>query len=348
MRALPLFGLILSPAVLLAQPPAGYYDPAAGLTGQALREALRDIIDGHSVLANSQLWAAYAVTDRKSNNKVWDIYSDVPDGTAPYEFTFGTDQCGGSVTYDSEGDCFNREHSFPQSWFGGVPGPDTDLFHMYPTDAWVNQKRANWPYGTVGNNVTFAAENGGKLGQCTYPGCSGLAFEPIDAYKGDLARGYFYMLTRYMNEANGWADAPVLSGGEFLPWVENLLLEWHTEDPVSAKEVARNNTIFTNLQHNRNPYIDHPEWVASIWGPFASIEDRSATSPRVWFDGDGLRVERVKTTGFATVSVFNASGALVTTSKVQDRSAVLALDTAPGLYVVLVDDGMRSVTRVVR
>lgn len=345
MRALPLFGLILTPAVLLAQPPAGYYDPAAGLTGQALREALRDIIDGHSVLANSQLWAAYAVTDRKPNNKVWDIYSDVPDGTPPYEFTFGTDQCG---EYNEEGDCFNREHTFPQSWFGGVPGPDTDLFHMYPTDAWVNQKRANWPYGTVGSNITYPADNGGKLGQCNYPGCTGLVFEPIDAYKGDLARGYFYMLTRYMNEATGWSDAPVLIGGEFRPWVENLLLEWHEEDPVSAKEVARNNTIFTSLQHNRNPYIDHPEWVTSIWGPFASVEDRSADAPRVWFDGDQLRVERNRTTGVAAISVFNASGALITMSNTQDRSAVLTLERAPGLYVVLVDDGVRSVIRVVR
>lgn len=345
MRALPLIGLFLSSAVLLAQPPAGYYDPAAGLTGQALREALHDIIDGHSVLANSQLWAAYAVTDRKSNNKVWDIYSDVPDGTPPYEFTFVTDQCG---NYDGEGDCFNREHSFPQSWFGGVPGPDTDLFHMYPTDAWVNQKRANWPYGTVGSNVTFSADNGGKLGQCTYPGCSGLVFEPIDAYKGDLARGYFYMLTRYMNEADGWTDAPVLSGGEFLPWVENLLLDWHAEDPVSTKEVARNNAIFTNLQHNRNPYIDHPEWVSSIWGPFATVEDRSTEGPRVWFDGDQLNVERWRMTGVAFVSVFNASGALVRTSNIRDRSATLALDPTPGLYVVLVNDGVRSVTRVMR
>jgi hypothetical protein len=219
---------------------------------------------------------------------------------------------------------------------------------MYPTDAWVNLKRANWPYGTVGSNVTFLAENGGKLGQCTYPGCSGLVFEPIDAYKGDIARGYFYMLTRYMNEAVGWSNAPVLSGGEFLPWVENLLLEWHEQDPVSAKEVARNNTIYTNLQHNRNPYIDHPEWVAYIWGPLASVEDRASDAPRVWFDGDRLRIERRRASGVATISVFSASGALITTSNVPDRSAALTLDTPPGLYVVLVDDGVRTATRVVR
>lgn len=344
MRVPPLLGLLLCPTALLAQPPAGYYDPAEGLSGQALREALRDIIDGHSVLANSQLWAAFALTDRKANNKVWDMYSDVPDGTPPYEFTFGTDQCG---NYDEEGDCFNREHSFPQSWFGGVPGPDTDLFHMYPTDAWVNQKRANWPYGTVGSNVTFSAQNGGKLGQCTYPGCSGLVFEPIDAYKGDLARGYFYMLTRYMNEADAWVDAPVLSGGEFLPWVENLMLEWHEQDPVSPKEVARNNAIFSNLQYNRNPYIDRPEWVSSIWGPFAAVNEANVERARVWSEGDQLRVQRNSVSGVATISVFDTSGALVATANTQDATTTIHFSAPSGLYVVLVDDGTRSVMRVV-
>jgi len=345
MRSLSVFGLFLAPAFLFAQPPAGYYDPAAGLTGEPLREALRDIIDGHTVLANSQLWQAFGMADRKANNKVWDIYSDVPGGTLPYEFTFITDQCG---EYDGEGDCFNREHSFPQSWFGGVPGPDTDVFHMYPTDAWVNQKRANWPYGTVGNSITYSAENGGKLGQCNYPGCSGLVFEPIDEYKGDLARGYFYMLTRYMDQANGWSNAPILSGGEFLPWVENLLVAWHLEDPVSAKEIARNNVVFTSLQHNRNPYIDNPQWVQSIWGPVASISETQPSAPRVWLDGDLLRVDRQQHSSKANIQVYSATGSLITSALSAEQTTKLGLSVEPGLYIVVVDDGTRHVSRVVR
>lgn len=338
-------GLLLLPASLFAQPPAGYYDQAAGLTGEPLRTALRDIINGHVVLANSQLWSAFGLTDRKPDNTVWDMYSDVPDGTPPYAFQFVVDQCG---TYDGEGDCFNREHTFPQSWFGGVPGPDTDLFHMYPADAWVNQKRANWPYGVVGSSTTYVAQNGGKLGTCVLPGCSGLVFEPIDAYKGDLARGYFYLLTRYMNEAPGWVDAPILQDGEFLPWVESLLIAWHEQDPVSAKEVARNNAIFNSLQLNRNPYIDHPEWVSSIWGPFASVEEREAAGARAWMEGDLLHVERLAGKGPARLAVYGASGALVRAMDMDESAMTTPFIAPPGLYVVVIDDEARSVMRVMR
>ncbi|HRH70901.1 MAG TPA: endonuclease [Flavobacteriales bacterium] len=335
--------LLATPLLTFAQPPAGYYDPAAGLSGQALRVALRDIIDGHTVLANSDLWAAYEATDRKPNNTVWDIYSDVPDGTPPYEFAFGTDQCG---TYDEEGDCFNREHSFPQSWFNGAPGMDTDLFHMYPTDAWVNQQRGNWPFGTV-SNPTFTSENGGKRGPCTWPGCSGTVFEPIDAYKGDLARGYFYMLTRYMDQASSW-PAPVLDQGEFLPWVEDLLLTWHLQDPVSPKEVARNNTIFTSLQGNRNPFIDNPQWVQYIWGPTAGISDNTDGRDRIWQDGELVRI-RTAEAAQADVSIYDMRGGLFLATSFTGGQGAVLLDAPAGIYLVVLDTGNgRLVQRVVR
>lgn len=348
MRPLHLLVLLGVPCLGFAQPPAGYYDSAEGLTGEPLRQALHDIIAGHTVLANSAMWNAFAQADQKPNGKVWDIYSDVPDGTPPYEFEFGTHQCSGTLTYDEEGDCFNREHTFPESWFGGIIGPSTDLFHIYPTDAWVNQKRANWPYGTVGSSVTFPASNGGKLGQCTYPGCTGLAFEPIDVYKGDLARGYFYLLTRYKDEALSWSSAPVLQDGAFLPWVENLLLEWHEADPVSQKEIDRNNTIFTALQHNRNPYIDNPQWVHRIWGPTASVEERDAHAPRFWMDDGQLRYDRNDRHAAARLSLFSASGALVTNATLNTDIGAVPLSLEPGIYIIVVDDGQRYVSRFVR
>lgn len=348
MRPLLLSVLFGVPGLALAQPPAGYYNAAQGLTGEPLRQALHDIIDDHSMWNNSQLWSAFAAIDRKPNTKVWDMYSDVPGGPQHYEFTFVTQQCSSSLPYDSEGDCFNREHTFPESWFGAIVGPSTDLFHIYPTDAWVNQKRGNWPYGTVGSNISFEAQNGGKLGQCNYPGCSGTVFEPIDAYKGDLARGYFYMLTRYKDEAHGWSTAPVLQNGEFLPWVENLLLEWHLADPVSAKEIARNNAIYTNIQHNRNPFIDNPQWVERIWGPTASVEEHDAQAPRFWMDGEQLHFDRNGQHTAAPLSVFSASGALVASSTLNTNTGMVPFQLDPGLYIIVVDDVRRYVSCVVR
>ncbi len=339
-----LFTAVLFPGAVLAQPPAGYYDAAQGLSGEPLRVALRGIISGHSVVPNGSLWSAFFIVDRKPDNTVWDIYSDVPGGPQPYTFSFSTDQCG---EYSDEGDCFNREHTFPQSWFGGNTGAmDTDLFHLYPTDAMVNQRRGNWPYGEVGS-ATWTSENGSKLGPCNYPGCSETVFEPIDAYKGDVARNYFYLLTRYYGSTNGWT-APILQNGDFRPWVEDLLMDWHEQDPVSAKEVARNNSIFSSFQSNRNPYIDYPEWVEQIWGPTASVQESVVDPIHVWLAGDQLRVER-NNYDPVQLEVLDARGALLQRHLIATPSATLAMDLSEGLYVVVLDGpNGRHVQRIVR
>ncbi len=262
--------------VCVAQIPPGYYNPATGLSGNALKTALHNIIKNHNSISYNSLWTAYKKTDMKSNGKVWDIYSDIPAGTPPYQFTFVTDQCG---NYSTEGDCYNREHSWPQSWFNSVNGPVSDLFHIYPTDGKVNGVRNNFPYGNVAT-ATWTSLNGGKLGLCSDPGFSQTAFEPIDAYKGDLARSYFYMSTRYYTEDAGWTSSVATNKSTILPWEVNVLLQWHHQDPVSAKEIARNDSIYYKFQNNRNPYIDHPEWADSIWKvtvfPPTSIEEIQA------------------------------------------------------------------------
>lgn len=251
-----------------AQPPQGYYDPANGLYGTALHQALHDIIDNHTVISYDELLDAYQTTDRKPNGKVWDMYSDIPGGNPPYEFTFGSDQCG---SYNGEGDCYNREHSWPKSWFSDKSPMYSDLFHVYPTDGYVNNRRSNYPYGKVGS-ASWTSENGCKLGDCITPGYSGTAFEPIDAYKGDFARTYFYMATRYYNEDNGWAGSEMTDGSQLKPWAMTMMLQWNLLDPVSQKETDRNNAVYT-YQHNRNPFIDHPEYAANIWGPNAGTAD---------------------------------------------------------------------------
>ncbi|HQW05175.1 MAG: endonuclease [Flavobacteriales bacterium] len=334
---------LLLPTLVFGQPPAGYYDSAAGLTGDAMRAALKDIIDGHSVVGNGTLWGAFSQTDRKANSKVWDIYSDVPDGTPPYEFTFVTDQCG---QYNGEGDCFNREHTFPESWFNGAPPMSTDLFHLYPTDGWVNQQRGNLAYGEVGS-PTWTSQNGSRIGPCDFPGCTGTVFEPIDAYKGDLARGYFYLLTRYYGTTSGWSS-PMLQSGEFLPWSEALLLAWNEADPVSEKEEARNNKIFLSLQGNRNPYIDHPEWVQRIWGSTASVNELLTSRIIIRSVANGMEVIR-PSTGMAEVRLFDTHGALVASRSFSGTTAILELTVPTGLYVVVLDapEG-RHVQRLVR
>ncbi|MEI6435018.1 MAG: endonuclease, partial [Bacteroidota bacterium] len=268
---------IVTVTKLSAQIPAGYYDQAGGKTGVALQAALHSIIKGHTVISYSGLWTAYYTTDDKPNGKVWDMYSDIPNGTPngnpPYSFTFGSDQCG---NYSAEGDCYNREHSWPKSWFNDTPPMNSDIFHIYPTDGKVNGMRDNYPYGTV-SSPTWTSLNGSKLGTCNWPGYTGTVFEPIDDYKGDFARTYFYMSTRYYTEDAGWAGSPSTQGSQLKPWALQLMLHWCNIDPVSQKETDRNNTVY-GMQHNRNPFIDHPEYAAIIWGnPVSAEESNSQT-----------------------------------------------------------------------
>ncbi len=247
---------------LCAQPPASYYSGAHGHRGKALRSALYGIVRNHTALAYGALWDAFYTTDvRPDNGKVWDIYSDNPDGTTSYYYTLGSDQCG---NYAHEGDCYNREHTVPQSWFGDATPMKTDLFHIYPTDGFVNGKRGNLALGEV-NSATWTSTNGSKVGSNTVSGYSGTVFEPNDHYKGDLARSYFYMAVCYMDKDLGQETQSMFSGGSLKPWALDMLIRWHNEDPVSQKEIDRNNAVYA-IQNNRNPFIDYPELVGKIWG----------------------------------------------------------------------------------
>ena len=325
-----------------AQEPAGYYNSAAGLEGAAMQQALHNIIDGHNAISYSALWNAYEDTDKKPNGKVWDMYSDVPGGTPPYQFTFFSDQCG---NYNSEGDCYNREHSFPRSWFGGTVAPmNTDLFQVYPTDGYVNGKRGNYPYGEVGT-ASWTSLNGCKLGSCITPGYSGVVFEPIDAYKGDFARTYFYMATRYLGEDNNWPGSPMVNGAQPKAWALQMLHTWHLDDPVSDKEVARNNAVYA-IQQNRNPYIDHPEFVEIVWFDPNGVEEP-------WFSAANFSVYPNPTADILYInstaeaaqqplvySLSDATGRIITTIETdgQKLSRISLVDLPPGFYLLHITD----------
>lgn len=257
-----LLGLSVSVG-LTAQAPEGYYDAANGLTGEPLKIALHEIIKGHTKISYSQLWNAFWSTDNKGDGVVWDMYSDRPDGTPAYTYQMVTDQCG---NYSGEGDCYNREHSWPQSWFNNDSIARTDLHHIFPVDGFVNNKRSNYPFGEV-RSASWTSTNGSKLGSCKTPGYTGTVFEPIDEYKGDFARAIMYMSVRYFGEDANWKITDMTNKAEIAPWAIALLLRWHQNDPVSQKEIDRNNVIYDDYQYNRNPFIDNPNYAFMIWDP---------------------------------------------------------------------------------
>lgn len=272
----------------LGAQPAGYYDTTEGKAGEELQQALHEVIDNHTVLSYSALWTAFQSTDKKADGTVWDMYSDVPGGSPPYVYTFGSDQCG---NYSGEGSCYNREHSFPKSWFNDASPMYTDLFHLYPTDGSVNGKRSNFPYGET-DNPTWTSLNGCKVGPSSVNGYSGTIFEPIDEYKGDFARTYFYMATRYYEEDAGWPGSPMVDGAQLEPWAREMLYQWHEEDPVSQKEIDRNKAVYL-LQGNRNPFIDRPEFAERMYmaegfdaipPDVDSITVSSVTGLSIWFN----------------------------------------------------------------
>ncbi len=265
--------------------PAGYYDGTAGLKGSALIIALHDIIKGHTVKSYAYALTAFAITDVKPNGKIWDVYSDVPGGTPPYEYSVG-----GTGQGATEGMGYNREHSFPQSWFNSVSPMVSDLNMLYPTDAKVNGYRGNFAYGMVGD-TTHQSLNGSKLGTCISPNYDGGSldvFEPIDAYKGDLARTQFYVASRYFTEDQSWPGGPETYGANLRAWAADQYLAWSVNDPVSWKERMRNGAIWT-IQNNRNPFIDHPEFVSMIYDSNAVVASVGG-SPRA--SGIQLRQNR--------------------------------------------------------
>ncbi len=323
-------------ALFATAQPAGYYNSANGLTGDQLKMALHDIVKGHTTVTYANLWTAFWSTDNKGNGVVWDMYSDRPNGNPPYTYYLGQDQCG---NYSVEGDCYNREHSFPQSWFNNDGTARTDLHHIFPTDGYVNGKRSNYAYGEVGS-ASWTSRNGSKLGACKTPGFSGTVFEPIDEYKGDFARAIMYMSVRYYGEDGSWGSSDMTTKSEIKPWAIQMLMRWNEQDPVSQKEIDRNNAIYNDYQHNRNPFIDHPEYARMIWDPtwnaMENIALRVCLFPNPIAQGQTLHVSG-NNADFDTIAIVDLSGYIVLTAMgnaVGNFAVSLPADMARGCYIV--------------
>ena len=243
-------------------PAIAYYQPADGKQGSALKTAMFNIIKTHTTLSYSNLTTYYEQTDMRSDGKVRDWYSNA----TAYSFSQSTG------SYSKEGDMYNKEHSFPASWFGDASPMYSDIVHVIPADGYVNNRRGNNLLGEVGT-ATYTSANGySKLGTCATTGYNGTVFEPNDEVKGDLARIYFYMVTCYQDKIIGWSSNAIVSNildGTTYPgyqsWYLDMLMEWSKNDPVDDVERARNNAVYT-VQANRNPFVDYPGLEEYVWG----------------------------------------------------------------------------------
>lgn len=266
-RKLSILALLVG-VFLYAQVPMGYYDGTAGLTGYQLKSKLSEIISkNYKDNGYSGLWETFKTSDLdkyyEKDETILDIYSENPFSTDAYNFKVGVDQCG---AYKKEGDCYNREHIVPQSVFSKKSPMRNDAHFVLPTDGEVNNRRGTLPFGEVSNAI-YTSKNGSKIGTNTTLGYAGQVFEPIDEFKGDIARTILYFATRYENQIPSFSITEILDGTStqsITKWQLDVLLKWHNQDPVSQRERDRNEAIYKR-QNNRNPYIDNPEWANIVW-----------------------------------------------------------------------------------
>lgn len=319
-----------------AAAPASYYSKCENKGGKELLNALYQTITSHTSVSYDGLWNVYKTSDiRPEDGTVWDMYSTK-------HWRVGASKCG---NYQQVGDCINREHSFPKSWFNNASPMKSDAYHVYPTDGKVNGQRSNYPFGECAGGTRLASNGNvqalGRLGKSTFQGYSGQVFEPDDEYKGDFARSYFYMAACYNDRISGWSSDMLARNNYpvFSSWALNLLLKWHRQDPVSEKEIKRNDAVYAH-QKNRNPFIDHPELVEYVWGDKSSLKwSSTATSdPEINTPVAGSSIDlgitalgvetsatvAVRTTNLVTNLTFSANGGFTVTPSYVSAAAANA------------------------
>ena len=366
--------LLFVNAIVFAQIPTGYYNSATG-SGYALKTQLKTrITTGHVDQGYGSIWGLYtqsAFRDNyyENNGSLLDMYSEKPSGLDSYEFTSTSQQCG---SYGAEGDCYNREHLVPQSYFDvfQVDPMKNDPFHVVPSDGKVNGDRNNFPFGVVASG-TYLSTNGSKRGTNAVNGFSnysGTVFEPIDEFKGDIARAYFYFATRYedlMDDFYNAANATscpaknMFDGSINKVFSDNfilLLIKWHKQDPVSPKEIAQNNAIY-NYQGNRNPFIDNPADVCSIWSAqCATVDALSVDSFELLSNitvypnpSNEQKINITSAVSIETIELININGQIINEVKnpVFESNTFTMENLPQGFYFLKLTSGNQSVTKKV-
>jgi len=355
-------------AISFSQAPSGYYDDAQGLTGFELKTALKNIIDDiadgngqpvHNPQDYSDLDLAYPMPnsgfidvygDYDNDGFLLDIYSENPSGTDPYNHVLVEDECG---NYNGEGVCYNKEHLLPQSFFNQQSPMRGDIHYVFPTDGQVNGYRSNFPFGEV-NNPSLTTQNGSRRGPNVFPGYSGTVFEPLDEFKGDIARALFYFAARYEDQVNtsGWDDPSgnVLNPNEnqfYDDWYIDLLLDWHLSDPVSPEELDRNNNGFSH-QNNRNPFIDNPTFAQAIWDETFSTNSFDNVEVQIYPNpvrGQFLNIE-VKGLQKFDIEVFNIFGKrMFFQNASKNLNSISVQDWSSGIYLIKLSNSNFQETR---
>ena len=266
------------------------------LTGASLKTALFNKIKITTAgWSYDGLWEAYKTSDvRPDGTHFWDIYSDWTD------YTLNDKRINAS--YKKEGDSINREHVIPQSSFNEAAPMKSDIHHVLPSDGYVNNRRSAYPHGIVTGSPTYTSHDGCKLGS----GASGqgTVFEPMDQYKGDIARIYFYFVTCYQDKMS--SNSFNAFDKSTYPSIKSIYLstylQWAKEDPVSEKEIIRNQAAYAG-QGNRNPFIDCPYAVGAIWDPDHATDYGNKGE---YTSGEGISISK------SSVSLISGSSTIIT------------------------------------
>lgn len=329
-------------------PPAGYYNTATG-SGYTLKTQLFNIISANTIdRGYSGLYTTYLTSDRdyyyENDGSLLDMYTENPTGPECF-FTYGTNQDDGSGG-TAECEKYNREHIIPQSVFQSNAPMHADAHFVVPADKYVNAQRGNFPIGKVGtasNTYTNGSKRGNGLNSGYAAGYSGTVFEPIDEFKGDVARMYFYFITRYENQVAGWSYSMFngTSNQVLTNTFLNVLITWHLQDPVSQREKDRNDAIYAR-QNNRNPYIDNPNYVCQIFPSQCTAltsesflaSDTIAIYPNPSNDGNFTIETKLSLNSY---QIFNMNGQLITDETVENISNAQNFsinNLATGFYII--------------
>ena len=321
-----------------AQIPAGYYDSASGLTGEELKTALHNIIDNHTIKTYDEIRYLLDETDRDPANPNNLILL--------YKGTSVSNVWDGGTTY-------NREHVWAKSHgdFGETPPAGSDLHHLRPTDPSVNSSRGEKDFDNGGTQHPEATECNTDFD----------SWEPRPAVKGDIARMMFYMATRYEGDVAGELDLELVNyTGTSGPIFGKLgtLLEWNEQDPVDDFERNRNEVIYS-YQHNRNPFIDHPEWVNLIWKDDSVNTDVNSLEYEITSEKvkvfpnpvrDNLTVEIPENYHVMSITLFDLTGREIQNVPVNSDSETYVInlsDKSAGSYLLKIRTQHNSITKMI-